>query len=273
MRTGKVHNSNQLNLPLQDLLKTELAVRCEKNPRYSLRSFATSLQLSPAFLSKLLKGERRFTTRTVDLLAKQLMLNPDQIAFYKNRLNKKNGSQVEAPEIAYRQISLDQFQLISDWYHFAILELVTVENFDESPAWIAKRLNLNQHQVSEALDRLHRLGYLERDAKGRLILVEENRTVIGPEIAGPATHKQQTQILEKSIQALQEVPIAHRSQSSSTMAIPSNRIDEAKEIIQEFRRRLASLMQRPGPRDSVYQLSVSFFPLTNVSPQTKGDHK
>jgi len=273
MKTAKSQHSTQVQLPLQDLLKNELALRCEKNPRYSLRSFATSLQLSPAFLSKLLKGERRFTTRTVDLLAKQLTLNPDQVAFYKNRLNKKSGNKLEAPEIAYRQINLDQFQLISDWYHFAILEFVTVENFDESPAWIAKRLGINQHQVTEALDRLLRLGYLERNSKGRLNLVEENRTVIGPEIAGPATHKQQTQILEKSIQALQEVPIANRSQSSSTMAIPSDRIGEAKEIIQEFRRRLASLMQRPGPRDSVYQLSVSFFPLTNVSPQTKGDHK
>jgi uncharacterized protein (TIGR02147 family) len=272
MRTAKSQTSAQFPLPLQDLLKTELTKRCQKNPRYSLRSFAASLQLSPAFLSKLLKGERRFTVRTVDLLAKSLALGPDQIAFYKNRLNKKNGSS-NVPEKAYHQVSLDQFQLISDWYHFAILELVTVENFDESPVWIAKRLGLNQHQVAEALDRLLRLGYLKRGSKGRLHLVEENRTIIGPEIAIPATQKQQTQILEKSITALQEIPMAHRSQSSSTMAIPSDRIGEAKEIIHEFRRRLASLMQRPGPRDSVYQLSVSFFPLTNMSPQTKGDHK
>lgn len=248
-------------LPLRDLLKTEIVRRCEKNPSYSLRAFAKSLDLSPAFVSKLLKGDRPFTAKTIDHIAAALALDPEQVVGYKSRLKKKKGASDER-DLGYRQIGLDQFQLISDWYHFAIMELVTLEGFKASPSWVATKLGINVHQASDALERLIRMGYIKENADGKMILVEENNTTIGPEIAVPATRRQQTQFLEMAIQAINETPIEKRSQTTSTMAIPSDRIGEAKEVIAEFRRKMANLMQRPGERDSVYQLTVSFYPLT-----------
>jgi len=250
------------NLSMRDLLKTELANRCGKNPNYSLRSFAKSLELSPAFVSKLLKGDRPFTENTIERLSQKLGLTPEQVDLCKKPLKKKG---IETRDMAYRQISLDQFQLISDWYHFAIMELVTTEGFKSTPAWISKKLGISVHQASDALERLLRMNYLKKSAKGKITLVEENTTTIGPEVAVPATRNQQTQILEMALQALIEIPIELRSQTSSTMAIPSDRLGEAKEVITEFRRKMASLMQRPGKRDSVYQLSISFYPLTKTN--------
>jgi len=252
-------------LPLRDLLKTEMVRRSQKNPNYSLRAFAKSLEFSPAFVSKLLKGDRPFTESTIDRIAEKLALHPEQVSFYKKSLKSKKSDNAEIKEMGYRQISLDQFQLIADWHHFAILELVTVKGFDPTPSWIANQLGINVYQASDALERLLRLGYLRKGPRGKIILVEENNTIIGPEIAMPAARTQQTQFLEKAIQALAETPLEKRSQTASTMAIPSARIGEAKEIITEFRRKLAALMQRPGERDSVYQLSVSFFPLTKIN--------
>ena len=39
-------------------LEEELQKRIQKNPSYSMRSFAQSLQLSPSFLSHMLSGKR-----------------------------------------------------------------------------------------------------------------------------------------------------------------------------------------------------------------------
>jgi uncharacterized protein (TIGR02147 family) len=256
------------HLTLPDLLKTELVRRCQKNSKYSLRSFAKSLDLSPAFVSKLLKGERAFTLRTIDRLSVKLALHPSQVEYYRAQLKRKKSS-LKIGEVGFRQINLDHFQLISDWYHFAILELVTVEDFQNSPAWIAKQLGISVHQASDAMERLLRLGYLKTGPRGQVKLVEENSTIIGTEIALPAKQNQQKQILELAMQALVETPIDKRSQSACTMAIPSERLPEAKEIITEFRRKLTALMQRPGSRDSVYQLSVSFFPLTPTKKQER----
>jgi len=261
MEKRKAVNNMKAHLPLQDVLKTELAQRCQKNPNYSLRAFAKSLELSPAFLSKLLKGDRPFTERTLTIVSEKLTLNPEQVEYYKQQISKNPLPQTPK-SMAYKQISLDQFALISDWYHFAILELTTVDGFEHSPQWVAKQLGISVHQADDAIERLIRLNCLSRTKSGKLKLVEENNTIVGPEIAVPATRTQQTQFLEMAIRAMTETPIEKRSQSAVTMAIPQERVGEAKEIIAEFRRKFTSLMQRPGDRDSVYQLSISFFPLT-----------
>lgn len=246
------------HIQLRELLKSELAKRCQKNPSYSLRSFARSLELSPAFVSKLLKGDRPFTENTLQRIADKLALHPSQVAYYRGLLSGKE----DFAQPNYRAIDLDRFQLISDWYHFAILELVTVEDFKATPLWIAKKLGISAHQASDAFERLLRLGYLQKTSRGKVVLVEEHNTTIGPEIVVAATKNQQTQILEKAILSFTETPIEARSQTSMTLAIPSGRVPEAKKLITEFRRRFCDILQRPGKRDSVYQLAVSFYPLT-----------
>src|SRR5689334_22299599 len=57
------------------LLRSELAKRCEKNERYSLRAFARDLDIEHATLSQLLRGQRELTAATVDRLARQLGLD------------------------------------------------------------------------------------------------------------------------------------------------------------------------------------------------------
>lgn len=269
---GRMENIS--SLPIRDFLKTELARRCQKNPNYSMRAFASHLELSPAFLSKLLRGERTFTAKTVGLIAEKLSLSPQQTEYYRRKTSKRS---IAVKDLAFEQMSMDHFQLLADWYHFAILELVTLESFQPSAAWIADQLGLNVHIAEDAIQRLNRLGYIRMDG-ARWELVEKNRTTIGPEVAVPAGRRQQTQILEQAIAAMAEIPIENRSQTSVTLAISAERIGEAKELIAEFRRRFSSIMQsaqKPqgtqtsSGRDSVYQLSISFYPLTKNQKQKR----
>ncbi|MGZ3682630.1 MAG: helix-turn-helix domain-containing protein, partial [Bdellovibrionota bacterium] len=118
-------------LVLADLLKAELARRCRENPAYSLRAFAKSLGFSPAFVSKLLKGQRRFTEATINRVAQRLEIDPADFVRFRSAAQKKKpaGAAAESDGAAFRRIELDQFQLIADWYHFAILELTTVKGF------------------------------------------------------------------------------------------------------------------------------------------------
>jgi hypothetical protein len=47
------------------------------------------------------------------------------------------------------------------WYHFAILELTRLQDFQPDSRWIARVLGLNPDEVNIALARLMRLGLLE----------------------------------------------------------------------------------------------------------------
>jgi uncharacterized protein (TIGR02147 family) len=63
-------------------------------------------------------------------------------------------------------LGLDAFHLIADWYHYAILELCTCEDFEPRAEWVAERLGITANETELALERLQRLGLLEI-TKGR----------------------------------------------------------------------------------------------------------
>lgn len=259
-------------------LKMELAGRNKRNPRYSLRSFSKTLDLSSSFVSKLLTGKRPLTEGTFDKISTKLSLNPEVTTYYRNiefanHLNNRRGkwnALLEAEDSLideqskYKAISMDQFSFIADWYHFAILELLTIDGFTVNPNYISSQLGITPLEAQHALDRLLRLGFIhvKKTRKGVQVFVSENHSTVGRAIATAATKKQQENFLKMAIDALRDIPIEQRSQSSMTMAIPKIRLKEAEKMICDFRRNMTSLLQRKGRRDSVYQLSISFYPLT-----------
>ena len=65
------------------LLANELARRCLRNPRYSLRAFARALGTDHASLSQIIRGRRRALTRnTVRRLGRALRLDAHTIERY-----------------------------------------------------------------------------------------------------------------------------------------------------------------------------------------------
>src|ERR1700761_4517065 len=59
-------------------LQEELARRCERNPRYSVRAFARALDINDGALSQILSGKRVPAYRTAQRIIRALMLSPDE---------------------------------------------------------------------------------------------------------------------------------------------------------------------------------------------------
>src|SRR5436305_266178 len=156
---------------LPELLHTELQKRRVRNERYSLRSFARALGLSPAFLSKVMNGKKSVGEATFQKIAIRLAIDPEQADLLKARLPG-----FKAPGLAFSPVEADQFRFISDWHYFAILEALTLEDGDPSPAWLARRLGISENRVELALDRLLRLGLLQKDARGQIVRRSKNHT-------------------------------------------------------------------------------------------------
>jgi transcriptional regulator with XRE-family HTH domain len=249
----------QENSDIVSYLRTELTLRCRKNPSYSLRSFASYLGVSSSFLSKLLNNKRPITKRTLIKFSERLGVSPEKYDQFTSKINSRS-SQIN---VSFNNLSLDQFEVISEWYYFAILELITVKNFNPSPLWIANCLGISHMEAKEALQKLIRLNYI-KVSKGKLLLTNKNNTTIGPVATAAAYQKQQKQILQKASEALVQTPFDLRSQTSVSLAISQKRLSEANNLIKTFRRQMIQLLQEQEKDsfDSVYQLSVSFYPLT-----------
>jgi uncharacterized protein (TIGR02147 family) len=257
-------------------LQAELVRRCQANPKYSLRAFARLLGLESSALSKILNGKRAVSPATLKRIARQLALTPAELQSYQATLAETRGRQKKSPLHThaapdYRQVTLDHFQIISDWYHFAILELIAVKDFQPKLAWIARSLGISLAEAQAAVERLQRLEYLEITPQGKWIDRAGEVTNIRTDFTATAMRRFQHQILAKAITALEETPIAARDHTGMTMAIDSSLLPEAREKITRFRRELCAFLQSGRKKNSVYQLGIALYPLTTSS--TPGETK
>jgi plasmid maintenance system antidote protein VapI len=261
---SKPHGEQPPTRSMRLYLQGELLRRCEKNPGYSLRSFARALQLSPSSLSRILKGERAISETTKKRLIPLLGLSPEEAVSLSIDKDPALGQAYQL-----RELSHDSFALISDWYHYAILELTQLRSFQPKAHWIASALGITVSEVNAAIERLLRLGLLNMTQDGDWLVSAGSNTNVSQEILASAHRKLQKQILEMALEAVEEVPIKQRDQSSMTMAISTRRLPEAIEKITSFRRELCAFLEQDGDRDEVYQLSISLFPLTQIHTRKK----
>jgi uncharacterized protein (TIGR02147 family) len=255
-------------------LQEQLEERCRVNSQYSLRSFARSLGIGSSDLSKLIRLRRQLSDASLVKLANKLRLDPEVTELYRASLRKsqntkqKRAGAIKAPE-NFREVSLDAFRIVGDWYHFAILELMKVRGFRSESRWIARRLGLTTSEVNIAIQRLQQCGFLEIKPDGTWVDHAGSTSSISATYADVAARRQQRQILEKAIYAVENIPMPHASQSSMLMAINKANLPAAREMIKDFRRKLCALLEEGTYKDDIYYLTVGLFPI--LKPMESGE--
>jgi uncharacterized protein (TIGR02147 family) len=242
----------------KNYLQQELLRRTTKNSSYSLRSFALQLGVNHATLSSLISGKRKMTPSTVEKLAKALNLGPEELSRYRGTANSGSTNS------NYFVIQQDAFSAMSEWYFDAILELSLIPYFKLEPEIIAKSIGISELQARLSLETLERLELLYKDDTGQLKLKHQNSiNILDSDFTSAANRKHQKSILEKSAEAIESVDRKLRDHTSTTMAINVKDLPKAKELIQKFRHEINAFLQRgDATPEEVYQLQVSFFPLS-----------
>lgn len=230
---------------LRSHLRRELLKRHQRNPKYSLRAFAKHLDLEPSYLSKLLQGKRMFNSKNI------------------GRLEKKLGLSLSQTEPQNFQ-NISSSAIYDNWHALAILEFLLIKNAGTNEKSISRSLGISLFEAREALNLLEKLGHIKGNRLGNWKLNNTNTSSIGIPASEQLKNLQRRYLSLADI-ALDEVAPELRDQSGITMAIDIAMIPKAKECIKKFRRELCALMQEHQKFNSVYQLSISFFPLTKIT--------
>jgi uncharacterized protein (TIGR02147 family) len=240
-------------------LQAELTQRCQKNPRYSLRAFSRLLDMDASSISQIRSGKRKVSTKVIENICESLSAPPIQKKIFLQNLNRKQPL-LKKSKILYELIEQDTFACISDWYHFAILEMTNLKIFQNSVSWISKRLGITETEVKIALDRLKRLKLIE-EKNSTLIRKKFFLTNFSPGITSAAHKKLQRQLIQKALDAIDTCRQEEKDITSMTMSIDVTKLPEARKIITDFRRKMSDFLEE-GNRNSVYQLTVQLYPLT-----------
>ncbi len=254
METNTIENSSS-----QLWLENLLAEKIKKNPQFSLRAFARLVDVSPAVLSRILSGKRKLTFNLAVRIADALVLGPIERDTLYSFFTGANSERSEEDRHE-KELSIDCFNAMKEWYHYGITQLLFIETFQEDPKWIARMLAITELEAKLAVDRLIRLEILDRNEEGRLYRTSTHLST-STDIASAGIRHFQKQILEKSIESLERDDISERDITSITIAINEDRIPEAKKEIMKFRKRMAEFLA-DGEKTRVYNLGIHLIPLS-----------
>ena len=244
-------------------LTEELLKSRAKNPSYSMRAFARKAGIAPSALSEVLNGKRTISQKLAARIADRLMWSPEVLEELESLPRYRKRGTVPQPRSI--DLTMDHFSVVSDWHHFAILSLAETKDFKSDTGWIANRLQITKPMAAKALERLERLGMLERGSDGRLFAT--GVSYASPdEIASLALRKSHAQNLELAKKSLQEDSVEIRDFTSITMAIDPEKIPEAKKMIRQFRNELCAFLES-GDKKEVFKFCMQMLPLSKMSQE------
>ncbi len=246
----------------QNILLLEFEKRKKRNNNFSLRSFARYLGFSPAQLSQMMSGKRPVTLNMAKKIIEKLDYSPQEKQHFLQVLLKDKSIETTPSGPLKRQLEEDQFRVISDWYHLAILSLTKLKEAKSDPQWIACKLGISILNAHQALLRLVRLGLLKLSPK--LIQVGEPFEVV-TKIPSEAIRKYHKQNLNLAIEKIEEVPMKLREFQSVSIVIHPTKIPQFKKLIDDFLdQAMAMAPAQSQPGSEVYHVNVQMFPVTKI---------
>lgn len=245
----------------KEVLQNEFHLRRERNPNLSLRSFARWLGISPAQISQVMSGKRRLTPKMAGKIARRLDLSPlERLEF----VQQTNQDFIENVPLSKESLNEERFQLIAEWYHFAILSLTKTKGANSDPRWIAQRLGITVSEARTATERLVKLELLQLKPFKQI----GSPLVVAPGVPSTAIRRHHKQLINRALETVDTEPTHRRQIHGLTFATDAKHVAKAEKYIEQFLDQMDQMLECAHPTD-VYTLNLQLSPLTKNSGETK----
>ncbi|MGE0634258.1 MAG: TIGR02147 family protein [Pseudobdellovibrionaceae bacterium] len=260
-----------------EYLKNVLKQKQVKNPKFSLRSWASLLGIkNPSTLSRALNDKVPIRFAMAKKFAETIPLNQEEQRYFELLLLVRDAKdetekalfltmlrEAKAKNTNLDVMPLEVFAMISDWYHLAIWEMTSLQGFKNEPEWIAQTLNnkVSANTVREALERLIRLGFLAKDDTGKLSKLKNDTLFIRNEVPSAAVRNAHRQFISFAMDSIENQAAEERQLSASTISIRKSDYAKVKTTIEKMHRELLSYACESGG-DDLYQICTQAFKLS-----------
>ncbi len=169
-----------------------------------------------------------------------------------------------------------RWEYYEEWYLPALRAMVTLDDFEEAPKSIAKRMfpKITPHQAEKGIERLLDLGFLERDSKGKLVQSNpfigqpEDRTDRDPvaRLAVRNYHRAMIRLAEEAIDGQSQ---DHRFVVGSTLALSKNQSEKIRELAEDFLSQVEEIVAEDEPIEEILRVNLQLFKLCRERPGKK----
>ena len=251
----------------------------ERNPAFSYRSFNRLAGIkSSGFLKLVMDGKRNLADEGIRKIIKGFKLN-EKDAQYFQQLVKFNQAQNNQDKNEYYQnlmkfskfieakpLSTAQYQIFSNWYYSAILELVRIPGREKKDLnWIAGRLlpSVERKRVKKALEDLVNFNLLKKTSDGAY-LRQDTMVTTEDEVKSLAVANYHVQMSELAARAVLKEQAGQREFSALTIVTSEQAFLAAKKEIQSFRKKLHSILEQQNEDAPTFvtQINLQMFKLS-----------
>jgi uncharacterized protein (TIGR02147 family) len=243
---------------------------------YSYDTFSEELGFGRcSYTHQVIHGGRPITTKAAQRIAKALGCDARErrylVALTKH-LAAKNAALREAAfqeileirsEVLESDLDRNQLEYFSEWYHPAVRELVTFNDFDPDPHWIAKQLtpNIKPDQAARSFELLQRIGYVVLDAQTGRWMQSESHLRTPREVRSLGLVRFHQEMMERAKESLVRTPAMERDISALTLTVTEAEFHALKEMLQAFRSQVVNQFGHSNDAAAVAQLNMQLFPI------------
>jgi transcriptional regulator with XRE-family HTH domain len=224
-----------------NIIWEDFELRRQRNPRFSLRAYSQYLKVSPATLSGFFSGKRSLSFETLTKISDTLNLSPEQKAAVLN-----------SPSSQTSIVDEETFALISEWYYFAILNLLETKSFMSSPTWIAKRLGIPKETARAAWDQLNKMGLvvLKKDKWVRT----KKKIHSSDQVSSSAVRRSHLGDLDLIRESILSDGVDRRDSTSLTFPLSACQFQKMIDLIRKFRNEMSDASEK----DQTIPTSINF---------------
>lgn len=268
-------------------LRDVYAARKRADYGFSYRAFSKRAGLrAPNYLKLVSDGQRNLTPEMAGRFAEALTLAGEAAGYFCDLVAFNQAVTGAERERCYQRLQgyrryrrafrLDAAHAAyhSEWYIPAIRELAACRGFREDAKWIARTLrpSITARQAQQALAVLVQLGFLVRDAAGRLV---QHQALLSTGDEQPLGHHIATfhrTMLQRASEALDDVARDEREVAALTLSLNVAQVHEFKQRLYALRQDLlqAAAATEDVP-DCVVQINFQMFPLSYVASGEDGE--
>lgn len=262
----------------KDILEKIYLERREKRPNYSMRAFARDLAISPGGLHQVLNGKALSFKRAIEI-ARRLDLSKRETERF---ILSVQISKIDDPEyreaflkskdeneVIQKDLSIDMFRVISEWYHLAIYESVDLKDFKWNARSIAGKFGISVVEANQAMERLLRLELVQVDDGVAKKL--NNHLLIESKLPNDAIRKHYRGILDKALHAIDSQSPNEKVAGTETFVFDVRDLQKVKVLTDEYFADLLKLSSKGKNKTEVYTSFVQVFRISqNQNKNSKG---
>ncbi len=257
-------------------LKDLYELRKARNTYFSYRYLGKLLSLDAGFLVKVMQGKLALPEKCLPALLKLCAFEGREADYLRELLLYGRAKTVKSIKLHFenmialrglgsRKIELGQYAFYQKWYHSAIHCLLMFHDFGGDYKALAARLSppITVKEAKDSVQLLIELGFVKLQEDGRH-QVTDVRLTSGEKWQSAAVRNFQEECWKLAGESWGRHPKEIRDLSTVTITMCSKNLEEIRQRIKELRQSLLHMGSEGGDPDSVYQVNIQLFPMTQV---------